>query len=228
METQRINQEPREAVLTANLKKVGYSDHEIKEAVAAWAVTKSMIPKTFDAVSESESCYFCVSDPEKTVAYAHIMLAHEEPITYKKTILSFGKKNLRSQIGSLLPMSIPVCKRCKRVFKMVALIKWVTTAAITAAGYGIWVLLDKLGLIGSNVTLAFYLVIVLAAGLGYFVGKVVSASYAKRQSAHVHLDLFEIDILADMKKRGWFLLQDNSTSSAMVFKKSPENFGRVF
>ena len=228
MDTEHINVRPRETVLTEKLKKIGYGDQEIKEAIAAWAITKTLIPKAYDEVSVSNTCYFCKGEPEETTAYANIMLAHEEPITYKKTLFSLGKKNLRAQIGSLLPMSIPVCSRCRRVFKLITAIKWLTAAACTAAGYGIWVLIDKLGFLGDKASPIFYLVIVLAAGFGYFLGKVVSVAYAKRQSERVHLDIFEIDILADMKEKGWFLLQDNSTSSALVFKKTLEDFGKVF
>jgi|GEM_PF-3805631 len=221
-------QKTHEEILEERLRKIGVSENEIKEAKASWQATKMLLPRNFDQIAESERCLFCVKEKREASSFANMMLAHQEPETYKSTILSFGKKKTKSSIGSLISVNIPICKRCKRTYQMITGIKWLSLIVGAGIGYGIGEVLDSIGLLGNEPGFIITTSVLLLAGIGYFVGKLISGKYAEKKATDVHLDIFDIEILAEMKKAGWFILQDSSTSSALVYKKNPEAFGRVF
>ena len=216
-------------VLEETLKKARYQDADVEENRKAWETTKTLIPKEFDKLNSSEKCYFCIHEPKgETAAYANVILAHEEPLSLKRGLLGLGKKNVRSRIGSLIPAYIATCKRCKRVLRMIELIKWIVTVGISLITFAVLSLLIGNGIIEESRLIMPYAIALAGVILGYVLGKISSTVYSKEKSKEVHLNVFDLEILKEMKKGGWFLLQDDKASTSLNFAKSQGDFGRIF
>ena len=111
---------------------------------------------------------------------------------------------------------------------MVELVKWLVTLILTGVSFIVLGFLNSIGILEKTSQLVPYVVVLGSAILGYILGKVVSAAYSKAKSETVHLNVFDLDILKEMKEKGWFLLQDDKGSTSVNFDRTPGNFGRVF
>ena len=216
-------------VLGETLKKSGYDEHDIEEFKKAWEHTKTLIPRGFDKLNSSDDCFFCKGTiKEKATSFAEISLAHEEPKTLKRGLFGLGKKNVVSRIGSLIPAYVAICTRCKRTLRLVELQKWFGLAIGGLIGFGIIAYLSNSSL-GDNISQVVpYAVFVGSLILGYLAGKLSAVLYIKRKSKDVHLSVFDVEILKEMKEKGWFILQDDKEGTSLNFSKTPGKFGKIF
>ncbi|MDD5016693.1 MAG: hypothetical protein PHO15_01170 [Eubacteriales bacterium] len=180
-------------------------------------VTLSLLPDDFDDL-QSDECQFCKGEKNKRAGYAIVDLAHIEPESKRGMFFGIGKK-VRQRIGSLMPVSISICKDCRRVLRWVEGIKWLSIAVIFAIAVAI-VAIPATGdaIVQASEALP-YAVIIAGILLGYILGKVASGAYMKAKSEQTCINVFDIPVCNSMKNRGWFLVQDNPDITRFIFSK---------
>lgn len=193
----------------------GFKDAEdAKKMLEDFEVTLSLLPEDIDTLQEEECC-FCMDEPRKRVAYAVIDLGHSEPANKKGMFFGFGKK-VRQRIGSMMPVSISICKRCRRVFRMLDLLKWASLLVFIGIGVGICFL----PAVNQNPALP-YGVVIVSGIVGYIVGKLLTNRIISSQRRQTRLNVFEILVCAQMNALGWFTIQDDSPVTHFLFSKKP-------
>lgn len=196
------------------------ADKEKAEALHRWEVTQSLLPDNIDELHLSETCHFCMHDPLPKSHYATVDFAHEEPESTKSLFFGFGKK-VRTKIGSLLPLSIACCGRCRKAFFMVDFIKFAIPAVVLLIGVLLMLIPPVTKAINGIHELAGTAFIVVMFLIGLLAGKQYSSYFMRRKTKDVRLNVFEIPVVAKMKDIGWFVLQDQEGEvTKMIFTKN--------
>jgi hypothetical protein len=186
---------------------------DVEKTVSDFRVTLSLLPEDFDSL-QGEQCCFCVGDTKKPRAgYAVIDLAHSEPEARKGMFFGFGKK-VRQRIGSLMPVSISICRDCRRTLRMVDYLKWIVTAAFVGLSIG----LCFIPAINTIPALP-YGVIIAGFFVGYVVSRLVSDAYMKRKSKETVFNVFDIPVCRKMQEAGWFTIQDSGPATRFIMSR---------
>ena len=218
-----------EQVLKDRMEKAGYDEEEIEAALKSWEVTRSLISESFDDINSSDKCLFCKQEPiqEKHV-YASTIIAHKEPLSKKKTLFGLSRKTANASIGSLVPVNIPICKKCKQTYVLRANIRLVTiVVSVVIFGAIAWGF-KSLSVDAETLSLIQLSITGFGAVFGYFISKVIERVYLKKVMQSVHMNIFDVKPLDVMKKNGWFVLQDNNDMTRFNFIKKYDEFGKVF
>lgn len=189
-------------------------DSDAQKALFDFEITLSLLPDGFDTL-QSEECCFCVNEPGRRAGYAAIDLAHKEPEHKRGMFFGMGKK-VRQRIGSLLPVSISICARCRGNFRMAESLKWLM---ILVFG-GIAVALCFLPAINLSPALP-YGVVLLGILIGYVAGKIASSVYVNKKSAQTRFNVYDIPVCAKMRENGWFTVQDEGSVTRFLFSRKP-------
>lgn len=190
-------------------------DDEAVKILNDFKVTVSLLPDNFDTLL-GEKCCFCKGEQKyNRHTYAIVDLAHNEPESKKGMFFGMGKK-VRQKIGSLLPVSISICKRCRGSFRKLDIIKW--TALIAFIGIAVGICLIP----AINVNPVMPYAIVLVGGIaGYIAGKILSSWYMDKKSKETSFNVFDIPVCAKMRDIGWFTVQDDSPVTHYLFSRKP-------
>jgi hypothetical protein len=192
------------------------SADDVKKALGDFEVTLSLLPEDFDEL-QGEECQLCKGEKGTRAKYALVNLGHEEPKSEVGMFFGFGKK-VRRKIGSLMPLSVSVCKRCMAAFRTAELIKWGITAAITALA----IIVLTATPLSATLAQGYSIIAVIALALiGYAAGRIIAQSYIKAKSKEVRFNVFEIPICAEMKDLGWFAVQDDTPVTRYIFSRKP-------
>lgn len=195
-------------------------DDDIDQMLKSFEVTLSLLPEDFDTL-QGEACCFCKGENKNPRdGYAIVDLAHSEPEHKKGMFFGLGKK-VRQRIGSMMPVSISICKECRRSFRLVESIKWLSILVITGIGIGL-LCVPSIGTAVSGISTALPIgVVLVAAAAGYFLGKVLSNWLVKARSESMAFNVFDVPVGAKMKERGWFTIQDDGDVTRMLFANRP-------
>lgn len=195
-------------------------DDDLDQMLSNFEVTLSLLPENFDEL-QGEYCEFCKGEHRnKRAGYAIVDLAHSEPEHKKGMFFGFGKK-VRQRIGSMMPVSVSICKECRRALRFTEAIKWLSILVLCGASIGL-LMVPSIGMAVSKVSAALPIAIVLAAGaLGYFLGKVLSSVYVRVQSKRMVFNVFDTPVGAEMKRKGWFTIQDDGEVTRVLFSHKP-------
>ncbi len=189
------------------------------EMLKNFQVTLELLPPDFDEL-QSDHCCFCKQTPNPRDGYAIVDLAHSEPANMKGMFFGFGKK-VRQRIGSMMPVSISICRQCRASLRLTEAFKWLGIVVLGGISVGLLVI-PSIGEAVSAVSPALPIGIVLAAAaLGYFLGKLSSSLYIKAKSDKMAFNVFEIPVVAEMKRRGWFTIQDDGEVTRLLFSHKP-------
>lgn len=186
---------------------------ESEKMLSDFRVTLSLLPDDFDTL-QGDKCCFCKQEPQKPRAgYAVVDLAHQEPEHSKGMFFGLGKK-VRQRIGSMMPVSISVCRDCRRALRMADYIKWMVTAAFVAASIGLCFVpaVNAVPALPYGVVIAGFLA-------GYLVSKLASAAYVKAKSKETAFNVFEIPVCDKMEQAGWFTMQDTGPVTRFIMSR---------
>ncbi len=191
---------------------------EADEALGNFNVTLSLLPEGFDEL-QAEQCAFCKGEAKnKRAGFAIVDLAHSEPEYKRGMFFGFGKK-VRQRVGSLMPVSISICRGCRTSLRLAETFKWLSILVLVGISVAV-MCVPSVGMVISGVSSALPFGIVIVAGaLGYYLGKVFSALYVKANSSRVAFNIFDIPAGAEMKRKGWFTLQDDGEVTRVLFSK---------
>lgn len=170
----------------------------------------------------SETCLMCKdTPPNPRSGYLTTYLVNKEPKSIKTNIL--GMKS-QSHFGSIIPLAISCCNRCKRNFFLVWYSPAVTSLIFALFTLGLLSLkeINRL-LIGQNGVLG-VLILVLAIIIGFLIGKLIQRSILKKVSRETQLDFWEIPLARKLKVLGWET-ENQSQGRNLVFTKKKVEFG---
>jgi len=186
---------------------------DVEKMLSDFRVTLSLLPEDFDSLQGDECC-FCKGDTKKPRAgYAVVDLAHSEPESKKGMFFGLGKK-VRQRIGSLMPVSISICKSCRHALRMVEYIKWIVIAAFVALSIGLCFIpsINTIPALPYGVVIAGFLA-------GYLVSRLASDAYIKAKSRETTFDVFEIPVCQKMQQIGWFTMQDSGPVTRFIMSR---------
>jgi len=194
-------------------------DDDRRDALKGFEVMLSLLPDDFDSIS-GEKCALCKKDPKPRAGYALIDLGHKDPESKKGMFFGIGKK-VRRRIGSLIPMNISVCKDCRRSLRLYEAIKWLSILAFAALGIVIVTLPGtSIGFDSASSVLP-YVIVIAGGAVGYFGGKLFAKLFINAQRSKMYVNIFETPVGAQMKERGWFLVQEGAEITRYIFARKP-------
>ena len=150
---------------------------------------------------ESETCLLCRSDKRAKSGYALTDFAHKEPEHEHRNVI--GMK-VKSNVGSIVPLQIACCDRCRRNVRYVNNIMFFLAVIGTGAALalvsiqGIREPLEKI-----NEMLPFGIFAAISA-LSVLLGKLASILAYKKRGKDTVLDANEVPFIAEMREAGWF------------------------
>lgn len=192
------------------------SADDARTAAENFEVTLSLLPDDIDELMGDE-CQFCKGEKRARTAYALADLAHSEPKSETGMFFGLGKK-VRRKVGSIMPLSISVCAKCRKAFLMTDLIKWICTAAGLIVSIAALMAFPVADGAAQGITLG---IVAAATLLGYVIGKAASTAYVRARSSDTRLNVFDIPICAKMRDAGWFTVQDDTPVTRFIFSRRP-------
>jgi len=185
-----------------------------------WTETLSLIPENIDEVHLSDHCLFCKGEVKNpTDCYALADLANRKPEYKKGIILGYGKKVV-SNIGSLLPVPVACCSRCRNSIRTYSMLKWLTGVLGIILGFLVLLITPVLDALRGVHDVFPYIVAALLIVAGFVAGRFISAAYKKTVVKETEFDIFNLPVLSDMKEGGWFAMQYEDGLPRLTFKKT--------
>jgi len=172
----------------------------------------------------SEQCLFCRSEePGKTACYALTDIGHPEP--KRKIARGVFRIKREARAGSILPIQIACCESCRKRFSLLQNVSMMFTA-FSMAGALLLMSIRPLREALAEVLPALPAIVFLAIAVGgYAAGKILRARLLVRCGKEMHLSIFRIEQLRQLKKRGWFELYEEEDISRLVFSKTRAKSG---
>ena len=217
-------------IITEKMQREGYGERDVQEMLDYWEKTQSLVPHDFDEKMLRGTCLFCINVQTPAEKYAHTVLAHPEPATFK-SLFGLGQKKFQSEVGSLLPVAIPICSHCEKAIRKPGKIKALAIVVSALLAVALIAGAYYIPQVAQNIIakLVFYSAAALLVVVGYLVGAVSANRYVIKNSDKERFNIFDIELFKKMREDGWFLLQnDSSPATAMNYSKDAGDFGRVF
>lgn len=189
-------------------------DDDARKVTADFEAMLALLPPDYDEL-QGDECQFCIGEKGKRSSYANVDFAHSEPKSEVGMFFGLGKK-VRRKVGSYVLSSISICRRCRMSFFLAEMLKWILPVIFFGVMAAILTIPAIVAAVGEFGMLC---LLVAAVLVGYIAGMIISKAYVKSQKERVRFDVFDIPVCAQMKDRGWFLLQDNQR---FIFSKKPQ------
>lgn len=182
------------------------------------ALVASMLPNgNVRPLFESEICLLCQKEAQKRTCYAVTDMGNKEPEGTKPTALMI---RVKTKIGSILPLQIACCDRCKRNHRIDSLIMMLIM--LITLGVGLFVLSRSsvaAALYSVNKGLSFIIFLALIP-ISFGVGKLLRVIFRKKAEKETIFNVCEIPFVVQLTDRGWFPLNTNAEKEpTLVFSK---------
>ncbi len=189
-----------------------------KNALEDFELLKTLLPEEgIKPLMQSETCLFCKSEKSNPREYYAITdFAHREPQRTKTSVIGI---KIKANVGSLIPVQIACCKKCRRNFLMRDYLPWIITAAITIALIAV---LSIVPLRESLVAVNELLPLALFAGVfvvGYFAGQLARNVFVKAKKSQTLFEVAELPTIKRMLEKGWFSLFGEKKGIRLIFSK---------
>lgn len=181
-------------------------------------VLMSLIPEEgISPLFEGETCKLCADgNPRARTCYVITDIGHPEPKRMKRSILGF---KTRSKVGSLIPIQISCCSRCRKNFLFYEYLPMALMLLLPAAALVILSILSvSTALAAINEFLPFLLFVVSIA-LGWGLGRIIKVVYKKSKSRETLFDIWQLPLMQKLRKIGWEPLSDDKGGSRVIFTK---------
>jgi hypothetical protein len=165
---------------------------------------------------ESRECQFCKTPIKgKRRGYAILDMAHPEPRRIQKWL--FG--NRQSRIGTMIPLQMGVCPKCRKRFLLMEYLPMLIPVVIGIAALLI-ISMDSVRnpLVDLSMFAPFgaWIVSVL---VGIILGKLVTDALERAWSKDMETDVMRHPVVAEMTKMGWTPITAKSRTK-LLFSKS--------
>ncbi len=189
-----------------------------KNALEDYELLKVLLPEEGIApLMKSETCLFCKGDKKNPREYYAVAdFAHKEPQRTKSSVIGI---KVKSSVGSLVPVQIACCKKCRRNYMMRDYLPWVIMAAVAVALIAVLSIVPvRESLVGVNELLP----LAIFAGVfvvGYVIGQLVRNAFVKSKESQTIFEVSELPIIKKMLEKGWFSLFGEKRSIRLIFSK---------
>ncbi len=189
-----------------------------RSALEDFELLKALLPQEgITPLMKSETCLFCKGDKKNPRDYYAITdFAHKEPQRTKTSVIGI---KVKANVGSLIPVQIACCKRCRRNFLMRDYLPWIITALVAVILIAV---LSVVPLRESLVAINELLPLGIFAGvfiIGYFAGQLVKMSFVKAKESQTLFEVSELPIIKEMLEKGWFSLFGERKAPRLIFSK---------
>ena len=164
----------------------------------------------------SETCLLCKDQPQPRELYAITDMGHKEPKSKKSSAIGV---RVRAKVGSLVPLQIACCKRCRKNYRIASYLSLVVMLVVIVLG----LLLLSLAPVARALEKAHeatpLLLFIATVPVGWLLGRVAAQAFIKAHSHQTKFDIGEIPFVARMEAAGWFPLYEGKEVSRLVFSK---------
>jgi hypothetical protein len=213
------------------------NEENIKETMSDIDAIMGLMPE--DGISdlfESDKCLLCENKPNDRTCYAMTDLGNAEPKHIHRNFL--GMK-VPYKFGSIVPVQIASCGRCRRNYRTVEYLPTAISILIAAAGLIALSILTVSQYLSAIHPIAPFAAFVLFVLIGFGAGRLLRAVLIRRLGSRTKFNIFDIPKLKQMQEKGWDSIQPNEPVSRLIFgnrrltrgiftgaaRKSPENNG---
>ncbi|MGI6162116.1 MAG: hypothetical protein ACOYJD_08825 [Christensenellales bacterium] len=175
-------------------------DDKIASMREGLAITQSLFPdEGIDRLKNSDKCVLCMGKPEPTSSYATVYMAHEEPPAHKRLLFGLGKE-VRSDIGSLIPVEMASCAKCRRRHFWIGFIRPFMTVGLPL----LLLVAFMIPAIGSALSFPWPIVIMaISALVGAGAASLIRDNIIKEAKGDTALNAEEVPALNEMIDKGW-------------------------
>jgi hypothetical protein len=179
---------------------------------------KALMPENgWTALDENDECCFCRKEPSnKSSHYALVDMAHPEPKRKTRSVL-FDKADVRE--GSLMPVQIPCCSRCRTRIRALEFVPTWILLGITLVALIVLSLQSVWQPLAAVTAVLPFVVFIAAVLVGWGVSRLVAAQMRRRFSKDTCVDPLELPLLKAMTDRGWVPLNTKRSGAKVVFLK---------
>ncbi|MDL2217984.1 hypothetical protein LJC27_04935 [Christensenellaceae bacterium OttesenSCG-928-M15] len=190
-----------------------------EEAVVAdLKVLKELLPEEgVHTLFETEECQLCKGEQRGERAYYGMLdLGHPEPKREKRSALGI---KVNTKTGSMVPVQVSTCKKCRNRILMLEYLPILLPLAIGLVTLLLLLIPDiSDGMERYNMLMPFAVFAVLIL-LAMVIAALLKRSLRRQYKKEMHLDFFEIPLLNKLKEMGWIPLTTSGTEVRMVFTK---------
>lgn len=200
------------------------TDHEAEEAMRDLDVLMEHIPE--EGVSPlfmSETCQLCRDGhPHKRDCYAVADIGHPEPQRMHRNFIGVKTK---CRVGSLIPVQIACCSRCRRNYFLVEYLPAFVSVIVAVAALAVLAVrsvYEPLSAVNALLPLGIFAALVI---LGYVLGRLLRNGLKKAKSRETEFDIWQLPLLKKLASLGWQPLTADKAVSRLVFTKKRAGHG---
>lgn len=189
-----------------------------KRALEDFEVVKALLPpEGISHLAKSDVCVFCKDEPKRKRDYYAISdFAHKEPQRTKSSVIGI---KVKTRVGSMIPVQMACCSRCRRNFLMRDYLNWIIIAAFAVVVLALLYIIPlREALVNVNELLPLG-IFVGALAVGYIVGNVVRAAFTNSRGKVTEFEVSEQPTIKKMFDLGWFSLFSDKRSTRLIFSK---------
>ncbi|MEL7610815.1 MAG: hypothetical protein AAGU74_15085 [Bacillota bacterium] len=181
-------------------------------------VLMSLIPEEgISSLFEGQTCKLCADgNPRPRTCYVITDIGHPEPKRVKRNILGFKS---RAKVGSLIPIQISCCARCRKNFLVYEYLPIALMLLLPAIALIVLSIQDVSFALAKIHEFLPFLIFVVSIVVGWGLGRIIKALYKKSKSRETLFDIWQLPLMQKLKKIGWEPLSDDKNGSRVIFTK---------
>ncbi|OQB23406.1 MAG: hypothetical protein BWY11_01871 [Firmicutes bacterium ADurb.Bin182] len=191
------------------------NDETLNETMSDIDTILELMPE--DGISdlfESEKCLLCEGPQNERTCYAMTDLGNPNPRHSRRNFL--GMK-VPLKFGSIIPVQIASCGRCRRNYRTVEYLPVALSILISAAALIFLSILEVSQSLSKIHPIMPFAVFVFFVLVGMGTGRLVRAALIKKLGAVTKFNIFSIPKLGFMREKGWDAIQPNEPVSRLIF-----------
>jgi hypothetical protein len=213
------------------------SEESVRETVSDIDAMLALMPEDgiFD-LFESDKCLLCEGKPNDRTCYAMTDLGNSEP---KHSHRNFLGMKVPFKFGSIVPVQIASCGKCRRNYRTVEYLPTAISILIAAIGLVSLSILKVSQYLSAIHPIAPFAAFILFVLIGFGAGRLTRTVLIRNMGARTKFNIFDIPKLRLMHEKGWAPIQPNEPVSRLIFgnkrltrgiftgviQKKPENNG---
>lgn len=173
---------------------------------------------------DEDKCLLCASERRTADGgYARFDIGHLHPTALEER--KGGSRKYKRDTGLVVPLQLPVCKKCKRRIQLINFLPLAVGVIIAFAGFiavSSQPLFTTLSKLGRPIPLLFALI---AVFLGIIVGNILKIMLTNSASTKTYISPERIKAISELIDEGWFVIPSNELDLPYTFSKNEMHCG---
>ena len=165
----------------------------------------------------SDTCLLCKGETKnKRTCYGMTDIVHPEPRRTKRNFIGIKTK---CRVGSLIPVQIACCSRCRRNYFLVEYVPMclsILLALIALVVLSFRSVSEPLAAVNEILPIALFAGAIV---LGYLIGLLVRIALTNSKAKHTELHIWNLPLMKELHELGWQPLSEEKHVSRLVFTK---------